>query len=193
MAYRVPQLCDLIKTLEQHLFVDKEALELGPGDFRNDCVLKLPEIKVFELRTKPSKVGYVERRVLLHSTLDALIEALARYGPPEIMNTDQGSQFTGSAWITTLTDAGVAISMDGRGRYMDNIFIERLWRSLKYEAVYLHELVDGFVAERVIGEWINFYNTERPHSALGGRTPAEAYGGRARQPQQNMINSIQAA
>ncbi len=120
MAYRVPQLCDLIKTLEQHLFVDKEALELGPGDFRNDCVLKLPEIKVFELRTKPSKVGYVERRVLLHSTLDALIEALARYGPPEIMNTDQGSQFTGSAWITTLTDAGVAISMDGRGRCMDN-------------------------------------------------------------------------
>ncbi len=69
--------------------------------------------------------------------------------------------------------------MDGRGRCMDNIFIERLWRSLKYEAVYLHDLTDGFKAERVIGEWIDFYNTERPHSALAGRTPAEAYGGRA--------------
>ena len=66
--------------------------------------------------------------------------------------------------------------MDGRGRYMDNIFIERLWRSLKYEAVYLHELTDGFRAERVIGEWIEFYNAERPHSALAGRTPAEPYG-----------------
>ena len=65
--------------------------------------------------------------------------------------------------------------MDGRGRCMDNIFIERLWRSLKYEAVYLHDLTDGFVAERVIGAWIDFYNTERPHSALDGRTPAEAY------------------
>ena len=66
--------------------------------------------------------------------------------------------------------------MDGRGRCMDNIFIERLWRSLKYEAVYLHELTDGFHAERVIGEWIGFYNTERPHSSLDGQTPAEAYG-----------------
>ena len=65
--------------------------------------------------------------------------------------------------------------MDGRGRCMDNIFIERLWRSLKYEAVYLHELTDGFHAERIIGAWIGFYNTERPHSSLDGRTPAEAY------------------
>ena len=67
-------------------------------------------------------------------------------------------------------------AMDGRGRCMDNIIIERLWRSLKYEAVYLHELTNGFKAERVIGEWIGFYNTERSHSALTGRTPAEAYG-----------------
>ncbi len=108
--------------------------------------------------------------------VEALEEALDRYGPPEIMNTDQGSQFTGSAWITTLSGAGVQVSMDGRGRCMDNIFIERLWRSLKYEAVYLHELTDGFRAERVIRDWIEFYNTERPHSALGGHTPAEAYG-----------------
>jgi putative transposase len=91
------------------------------------------------------------------------------------MNTDQGSQFTGLAWITTLTKADVKISMDGRGRYLDNIFIERLWRSLKQEAVYLHELTDGFVAERVIREWITFYNTDRPHTALDKRTPEEAY------------------
>ena len=112
--------------------------------------------------------------------VEALAEALGRYGRPEIFNTDQGSQFTGRDFTGALKDADVAISMDGRGRYMDNIFIERLWRSLKYEAVYLHELTDGFKAERVIGEWIDFYNAERPHSALAGATPAEAYGaGRA--------------
>ncbi len=108
--------------------------------------------------------------------VEALVEALARYGRPEIFNTDQGSQFTSFDFTGVLKDAGVAISMDGRGRCMDNVFIERLWRSLKYEAVYLHELADGFAAERVIGDWIGFYNTERPHSVHGGRTPAEAYG-----------------
>jgi len=108
--------------------------------------------------------------------VEALEEALARYGKPEIFNTDQGSQFTSLDFTNVLKDAGVAISMDSRGRYMDNIFIERLWRSLKYEAVYLHELTDGFKAERVIRDWIGFYNTERPHSSLAGRTPAEAYG-----------------
>ncbi len=108
--------------------------------------------------------------------VEALQEALARYGRPEIFNTDQGSQFTSLDFTAALKDADVAISMDGRGRCMDNIFIERLWRSLKYEAVYLYELADGFHAERVIGEWIDFYNTERPHSALAGRTPTEAYG-----------------
>ena len=71
--------------------------------------------------------------------------------------------------------AGVAFSMDGRGRFLDNIFIERLWRSLKYEAVYLHELRDGLDAERIIGSWIDFYNEVRPHSSLSGRTPGEAY------------------
>jgi len=129
-------------------------------------------------------MDWASRRVLawrLSNTLDArfcveaLADALARHGTPEIFNTDQGSQFTSFEFTGALGNAGVAISMDGRGRCMDNIFIERLWRSLKYEAVYLHELTDGFVAERVIGDWIGFYNSERPHSALGGRTPAEAY------------------
>ena len=130
-------------------------------------------------------MDWATRHVLawrLSNTMDAgfcvetLKEALARYGRPDIFNTDQGSQFTSLDFTRVLKDADVAISMDGRDRCMDNIFIERLWRSLKYEAVYLHELVDGFVARRVIGGWIDFYNSERPHSALGGQTPAEAYG-----------------
>ena len=129
-------------------------------------------------------MDWATRHVLawrLSNTLDAgfcvaaLNEALARYGKPGIFNTDQGSQFTSIDFTGVLKDADVAISMDGRGRCMDNIFIERLWRSLKYEAVYLHDLTDGFAAERVIGEWMEFYNTERPHSALAGSTPAEAY------------------
>ena len=100
-------------------------------------------------------MGWATRNVLswrLSNTMDAsfckevLDVAITKYGPPEIMNTDQGSKFTGSAWFTTLTEVGVKISMGGRGRYLDNIFIECLWRSLKQEAVYLHELTDGFVA-----------------------------------------------
>jgi putative transposase len=129
-------------------------------------------------------MDWATRHVLawrLSNTMDAgfcvevLNDALARYGRPAIFNTDQGSQVTNFEFTGVLKDAGVAISMDGRGRCMDNIFIERLWRSLKYEAVYLHDLADGFTAERVIGEWIGFYNTERPHSAPAGRTPAETY------------------
>ena len=108
---------------------------------------------------------------------DALEEALTRYGTPQIFNTDQGSQFTGFAFTARLREAGIRISMDGRGWCMDNIIIERLWRSLKCKAVYLHEIVDRFTARRVIAEWIGFYNTQRPHLALGGRTPAEAYRG----------------
>ena len=101
--------------------------------------------------------------------------ALARYGKPEIFNTDQCSWFTSLDFTGALKDAGIRISMDGRGRFVDNIFIERLWRSLKYEAVYLHELTDGFKAERVIAEWIGIYNTKHTHSALAGQTPAKAY------------------
>ncbi|WP_420821946.1 IS3 family transposase [Pseudorhodobacter turbinis] len=138
-------------------------------------------------------MDWATRKVLtwqLSNTLDAsfcveaLEEAIARYGKPEIMNTGQGSQYTGTGWITTLTKAEIKISMplgilrcntltviDGRGRYLDNIFIERLWRSLKQEAVYLHEITDGFQAKRIIDNWIEFYNSERPHTALDKRTP----------------------
>ena len=111
--------------------------------------------------------------------VEALEEAIARYGKPEIMNTDQASQYTGAGWITTLTKADIKISMDGRGRYLDNIFIERLWRSLRQEAVYLHEITDGFQAKRIIDNWIEFYNSERPHTALDKRTPDIAYFGHA--------------
>jgi putative transposase len=107
--------------------------------------------------------------------VEALEEALERFGKPEIFNTDQGSQFTGSDFTGVLQAHEIRISMDGRGRWLDNVFIERLWRSLKYEAVYLHEIADGFAARRVIGEWLAFYDAARPHSALDGRTPAEAY------------------
>jgi putative transposase len=98
--------------------------------------------------------------------VEALHEAMARYGKPEIFNTDQGSQFTSLDFTGVLKDAEVTISMDGRGRCMDNIFIERLWRSMKYEAVYLHDLTDGFAAQRVIGEWIGFYNRASQHPSV---------------------------
>ena len=103
------------------------------------------------------------------------LEAALGYGTPQIFNTDQGAQFTSVAFTERVLASGAQCSMDGRGRCLDNVFIERLWRSLKYEAVYLHELCDGFEAERVIASWMRFYTQERPHSALGGRTPSEAY------------------
>jgi putative transposase len=101
----------------------------------------------------------------------ALEEALARYGRPEIFNTDQGSQFTGAAFTGTLMAAGVKVSMDGRGRWMDNVFIERLWRSLKYEDIYLKGYADGYEARAGIAAWVAFYNSQRPHQALGNRAP----------------------
>jgi putative transposase len=105
----------------------------------------------------------------------ALEEAIARYGGPDIFNSDQGSQFTGFAFTTTLRDAGIRISMDGRGRWMDNVFIERLWRSLKYECVFLNAFETGGEAMSGIGRWVGYYNASRPHSSFAGRTPDEVY------------------
>jgi putative transposase len=101
----------------------------------------------------------------------ALEEALVRFGRPEIFNTDQGSQFTGAAFTGVLMAAGIRISMDGRGRWMDNVFIERLWRSLKHEDIYLKGYADGREAHAGIAAWIAFYNGRRPHQALSNRTP----------------------
>ena len=100
-----------------------------------------------------------------------LDDALARHGKPEIFNTDQGSQFTSAAFTGVLAAAGIRISMDGRGRWMDNVFIERLWRSLKYEDVYLKGYADGRDAKAGIAQWIAFYNNSRPHQALANRMP----------------------
>jgi len=108
----------------------------------------------------------------------ALQEALAR-GRPEIFNTDQGAQFTSGAFTDLLESRHIAISMDGRGRVYDNIFVERLWRTVKYEEVYLKDYADGREARDGLAAYFQFYNDERPHQALGYRTPAEVYGGRA--------------
>ncbi|WP_413081165.1 IS3 family transposase [Tritonibacter multivorans] len=107
--------------------------------------------------------------------VEALKDALARYGPPEIFNTDQGSQFTSTDFTDVLRDAKVKISMDGRGRWIDNRMIERLWRSLKYECVYLNAFETGSEARDGIGNWITYYNERRPHSSHGIMTPDEAY------------------
>ena len=109
--------------------------------------------------------------------VDALDEALERFGPPRVFNTDQGSQFTSLEFTEMLKDAGVRISMDGKGRWMDNVFIERLWRTLKYEYIYLNEFDDGLAMKRGLSGWFDQYNLERPHSALGDLTPDEAYRG----------------
>lgn len=108
--------------------------------------------------------------------VEALQEALAKYGSPEVFNTDQGCQFTSEDFTSVLKQAGVQISMDGKGRWMDNVFIERLWRSLKYECVYLHAFQDGLRARQTIDTWVRYYNEERPHSTFAGdRTPMEEY------------------
>ena len=103
-------------------------------------------------------------------------EALERFGRPEIFNSDQGSQFTSPRFTSVLQAADVRISMDGRGRWMDNVFIERLWRSLKYECVYLHAFETGSELRAGLSRWITYYNAWRPHSALAECTPDEAYG-----------------
>jgi len=107
--------------------------------------------------------------------VQALSRALAEHGTPGISNTDQGSQFTSAGYVGALEDAGVRISMDGRGRVTDNIFIERLWRSVKYEDIYLRDYVDGIALRRGLERYFRFYNTGRPHSAHEYRTPEQVH------------------
>jgi putative transposase len=146
----------------------------------------------------PMKAGFVylvaimdwySRRVLswrLSNTLDstfcveALEEAIERFGQPEIFNTDQGAQFTAEAFTGPLRDRGIAISMDGKGRCLDNVFVERLWRSVKYEEVYLHAYDSVAEARAGIGRYLAFYNDQRPHQALGYQTPAAFHRGPGR-------------
>lgn len=143
----------------------------------------------------PMRLGFVylaaivdvaSRRVLSHRVsitmeaafcVEVLEEALAKHGRPEIFNTDQGSQFTSLDFTRVLLDAKVAISMDGKGAWRDNVFVERLWRSVKYEEVYLRAYDSVSEARASIGRYLAFYNERRPHSSLDGRTPDEAYFG----------------
>jgi hypothetical protein len=130
----------------------------------------------------PSAISSIERSLRIErgdclsmSGSFGLEEAIARFGKTEIFNTDQGSQFTSFAFTNTLKDADIRISMDGPGRRMDNVFIERLRRSLKYECVFLNAFESGSEARTGIGCWIGYYNADRPHSIFGGRTPDEVY------------------
>jgi putative transposase len=107
--------------------------------------------------------------------IDALNEALGRWGTPEIFNTDQGTQFTAEAWTDKLKANGVAVSMDGRGRFLDNIFVERLWRTVKYEEIYLHAYDDLVEAREQLRRYFAFYNDERPHKAVAYLAPSAAY------------------
>lgn len=129
-------------------------------------------------------IDWASRRVLawrLSNTMDtafcidALQDAFLRFEPPEIFNTDQGAQFNSTVFTNALLERGVKVSMDGKGRWVDNVFIERLWRSLKYEEVYLHAYENLDDARRGIDAYINFYNRERPHQSLGYQTPASFY------------------
>jgi len=110
--------------------------------------------------------------------VEALEEALRHHGPPEIFNSDQGAQFTAEDFTSVLKKRGVKISMDGKGRCLDNVFVERVWRSLKYEEVYLNDYAGVRDARAGIGKWFNFYDHKRPHQALGGATPMEVYRGK---------------
>ena len=107
--------------------------------------------------------------------VEALKEALSKFGKPEIFNTDQGAQFTAEAFTSVLRAADVRISMDGKGRCLDNVFVERLWRSLKYEEVYLHAYRDLVEARAGIGRYFDYYNFDRDHQALGYQTPDAFY------------------
>jgi putative transposase len=106
---------------------------------------------------------------------EALEEALAHHGKPKIFNTDQGSQFTSAAFTGVLLNADIAISMDGKGSWHDNVFVERLWRSVKYEEIYLRAYDTVSDARASIGRYFSFYNTQRPHSSLDRQTPDQAY------------------
>ena len=169
-----------------------------PYLLRGLTIARVNHVWATDITYIPMKAGFVylvaimdwySRRVLswrLSNTLDssfcveALEEALARFGQPAIFNTDQGAQFTAEVFTTPLRDRGIAISMDGKGRCLDNVLVERLWRSLKYEEVYLH-VYNGMADARAgIDRYVRFYNDERPHQSLGYQTPAAFHAGEAR-------------
>src|SRR5664279_263227 len=167
--------------------------KIYPYLLRNLPVTRPNQVWAMDITYIPMARGFVylavvldwfSRRVLswrLSITMEAafcvetLEDALAHHGKPDIFNTDQGSQFTGSAFTGVLANNGIAISMDGKGAWRDNVFVERLWRSVKYEEVYLHAYDSVSEARVSIGRYLDFYNGRRPHSSLDGTTPDKAY------------------
>jgi putative transposase len=167
--------------------------EVYPYLLRNMEINRANHVWAADISYIPMKRGFVylfavmdwaSRRVLswrLSNTLttdfciEAIQEAMHRHGTPEIFNTDQGSQFTSTEFTQLLKANGIAISMDGRGQWRDNVFVERLWKSIKYEEVYLHAYETMGAAKSGIGRYLDFYNSHRPHSALDGNTPDAFY------------------
>jgi putative transposase len=167
--------------------------KIYPYLLRGVQVTRPNQVWAMDITYIPMERGYVylavvldwfSRRVLSWSVsitmeaafcVETLEDALARYGKPEIFNTDQGSQFTGAAFTGVLIKNGIAISMDGKGAWRDNVFVERLWRSVKYEEVYLRAYDTASEARASIGRYLDFYNRRRPHSSLDGTTPDHAY------------------
>jgi putative transposase len=132
-------------------------------------------VAILDIASRKVLAWRLSNTLSAESCVEALEEALRRYGAPEIFNTDQGSQFTSAAFTGVLTAAGVAISMDGKGRWVDNVFIERLWRSVKYEEVYLHAYDTPRESEAALCRYFGFYNARRPHQSLDQHTPDAVY------------------
>ena len=171
------------------------AHKIYPYLLRNLCINRINQVWATDITYIPMKHGFIylvavldwhSRRVLswrlsnsLHAAfcVDALEEAIEKYGAPDIFNTDQGSQFTGDSFIEVLKKHGIAISMDGKGSWVDNVIVERFWRSVKYEEVYQRAYTDMRDARFHISQYIMFYNCGRPHRAHGGKSPDSIYFG----------------
>ena len=167
--------------------------KIYPYLLRNKPVVRANQVWAMDITYIPMARGFVylaavvdwyTRRVLswrvsvtmdVHFCLDALNEAIEKYGTPDIMNTDQGSQFTSQAFTGLLKDNDIKVSMDGKGAWRDNVFVERLWRSVKYEEVYLHAYASTSEAKAGLDRYFQFYNSRRPHSSLDRKTPDQAY------------------
>jgi putative transposase len=167
--------------------------KIYPYLLRKMAIIRPNQIWAMDLTYIPMAHGFVylaavvdwfSRKILSHRVsitmeagfcIEALEEALARHGKPEIFNTDQGSQFTSTAFTEILLKASIKISMDGKGSWRDNVFVERLWRSIKYEEVYLKAYETVTEARASIGHYVHFYNSRRPHSSLDRKTPDQAY------------------
>jgi len=180
-----PQLCVFRKGFIPETFMGLESLKIAFAhiDVATD-ITYIPMAKGFvylvailELYSRKVLAWRVSNAMTTDFCVDALQEALTRYGTPEIFNTDQGSQFTAEEFTQCLLAKGVRVSMDGKGRWVDNVFVERLWRSVKYEEIYLHAHETPRDVKTALERYFRFYNERRPHQSLQDRTPDEMYFG----------------